>query len=421
MTAQEAIQLVQPGHSVFIHSAAATPKELVKALAQRSGELSNVRISSIHTEWEAPYVEPGNVHAFEVNAFFVGSNIRKAVNDGRANYIPMFLSEIPKLFRGGNYPIDVALISVSIPDEHGYCSLGVSCDVSKAAIDMARIIIAEVNPNMPRVIGDGIIHLSKLTATVEVDYPLYQQKILDPTDREMQIGQHVASLIDDGATLQMGIGGIPNAVLKSLTHHKDLGIHTEMFSDGIIDLVESGVITGKHKVIHPGIVVSSFAIGSERLYKFMNNNPVIRMLDVEYVNNPATIRKNPKVTAINSAIEVDLCGQVCADSIGTMQYSGVGGQVDFMRGAALSSHGKPIIAIPSITNKGISRIVSSLKPGASVVTSRAHVHYVITEYGIAHLHGKNLKQRARALIDIAHPEHREQLFEDAYNIFKAHV
>ncbi|RAI97450.1 acyl-CoA hydrolase [Chitinophaga skermanii] len=419
MTANEALELVQPGHSVFIHSAAATPKELVKALAARSNVLHDVRISSIHTEWEAPYTDPEHVHAFEVNAFFVGGNIRKAVNEGRANYIPMFLSEIPKYFRSGDYPIDVALITVSPPDNHGFCTLGVSCDVSKSAIDMARIIIAEINPRMPRVIGDAVIHISQITATVDVDYELYQQKITDPSDRELQIGQHVASLIEDGATLQMGIGGIPNAVLKCLTNHKDLGIHTEMFSDGIVDLVEKGVINGKMKKTQRGLLVSSFAIGTNKLYKFMDNNPTVRLLDVEYVNNPTTIRLNPKVTAINSAIEVDLFGQVCADSIGTMQYSGVGGQVDFMRGAALSPGGKPIIAIPSVTGKGISRIVPYLKPGASVVTTRAHVHYVITEYGIAHLHGKNLKQRAKALINIAHPDAREGLEKEAHNIFNS--
>ncbi|MET6999039.1 acetyl-CoA hydrolase/transferase family protein [Chitinophaga defluvii] len=419
-TAANAVQLIQSGHAVFIHSAAATPKELVQAMTNRSHELRNVKILSIHTEWEAAYTRPEHVQAFDVNAFFVGSNIRQAVNEGRANYVPMFLSEIPKYFRSGLQPIDVAMISVSPPDKNGYCTLGVSCDVSKSAIDMARIIIAEVNPNMPRVLGDGVIHINDIDALVTVNYPIYEQQITPPSDTELQIGHHVASLIDDGATLQMGIGGIPNAVLQCLTTHKDLGIHTEMFSDGIISLVEKGVITGKHKTIHPGILVSSFAIGSRRLYDFMDNNLIVRMLDVEYVNNPTTIRKNPKVTAINSAIEIDIFGQVCADSIGLKQYSGVGGQMDFMRGAALSTGGKPIIAIPSATHKGISRIVSQLKPGASVVTTRAHVHYVVTEYGVAYLQGKNLKERARALIAIAHPDHREQLEKDAYHIFKAY-
>lgn len=413
-----AVELIQSGHTVFIHTAAATPRELVNAMTARSHELKQVRLVSIHTEWEAPYAEPEHAHAFQIDAFFVGKNIRKAVNEGRANYVPMFLSEIPRYFRNSEQPIDVALISVSPPDKNGYCTLGVSCDVSKAAVDVAKIIIAEINPQMPRVLGDGVIHISRIHAAVEVDYPIYAQKINAPSDIELSIGQHVASLIDDRATLQMGIGGIPNAVLQCLSNHKDLGIHTEMFSDGIIDLVERGVITGKYKAVHPGLLISSFAIGSQRLYNFMDTNLIMRLMDVEYVNNPTTIRKNPRVTAINSAIEIDIFGQVCADSIGFRQYSGVGGQMDFMRGAALSQDGKPIIALPSTTSKGISRIVSRLQPGASVVTTRAHVHYVVTEYGIAHLMGKNLKQRAQALISIAHPDHREQLQKDAFDIFK---
>lgn len=415
---KEAVQLIQSGQTVFIHTAAATPRELVRAMAERSHELHQVRLVSIHTEWDAPYAEPQHVQAFHIDTFFVGKNIRQAVNEGRANYIPMFLSEIPRYFRNYEPGIDIALITVSPPDKNGYCTLGVSCDVSKAAIDVAKIIIAEVNPNMPRVLGDGVIHISRINAAVEVDYPIYAQTANKPSHTELAIGQHVASLIDDRATLQMGIGGIPNAVLQCLSHHKDLGIHTEMFSDGIIDLVERGVITNKYKAIHPGLLVSSFAMGSRRLYDFMDNNLIIRLMDVEYVNNPTTIRKNPKVTAINSAIEIDIFGQVCADSIGFRQYSGVGGQMDFMRGAALSPGGKPIIAIPAATSKGISRIVSRLQPGASVVTTRAHVHYVVTEYGIAHLLGKNLKQRAQALINIAHPDHREQLQKDAFEIFK---
>lgn len=418
ITAEEAVKLIQSNHRVFIHSAAATPKELVNAMAKRSGELNNVRIYSMHTEWDAPYANKEHASAFEINAFFVGSNIRKAVNEGRASYVPMFLSEIPKAFRSGLVPLDVALISVSPPDNNGYCTLGVSCDISRAAVEKASIIIAEINPNMPRAIGDGVLHISNFTATVEVDYPIFAQKLKEPSPIELSIGENVASLVEDGATLQMGIGGIPNAVLRCLTNHKDLGIHTEMFSDGVIDLVEKGVINNKLKKIHPGAIVSSFVIGSKRLYDFVDNNLLVRMLDIEYVNDPVTISKNPKVTAINSAIEVDIFGQVCADSIGTRQYSGVGGQVDFMRGAALSKGGKPIIAIPSVTNKGISRIVSLLKPGASVVTTRAHVHYVVTEHGIAYLHGKNLRARAEELIKIAHPDHQEHLEREAFSIFK---
>lgn len=417
-TAEEAVKLIQSDHRVFLHSAAATPRELVNAMSKRSNELSNVRIYSMHTEWDAPYADEEHASAFEVNAFFVGSNIRKAVNEGRASYVPMFLSEIPKAFRSGLVPIDVALITVSPPDKNGYCTLGVSCDISRAAVEKASIIIAEINPQMPLVIGDGVIHISKITATIDVDYPIYAQQIKEPTPTELAIGINVASLVEDGATLQMGIGGIPNAVLKCLKDHKDLGIHTEMFSDGVIDLVKKEIINNRHKKIHPGAIVSSFAIGSQKLYDFIDNNLLVRMLDIEYVNDPHTISKNPKVTAINSAIEVDIFGQVCADSIGTRQYSGVGGQVDFMRGAALSKGGKPIIAIPSATNKGISRIVPLLKPGASVVTTRAHVHYVVTEHGIAYLHGKNLRARANELIKIAHPDHQEHLDREAFSIFK---
>ncbi|RAJ85631.1 acyl-CoA hydrolase [Chitinophaga dinghuensis] len=418
LTATDAVNLIKTGNTVFIHTAAATPKTLVQAMAQRSHEIHDIRIVSIHTEWDAPYAEPEHVHSFQIDTFFVGKNIRKAVNEGRANYVPMFLSEIPKYFRTMEKPIDVALVTVSPPDKNGYCTLGVSCDVSKSAIDLAPVIIAEINPHMPRVLGDGVIHISRISAAVEVDYPIYEQQVKPPSETELSIGRHAATLVEDGATLQMGIGGIPNAVLKSLYSHKDLGIHTEMFSDGIIDLVEKGVITGRHKAIQPGLLISSFAIGSRKLYDFVDNNLIVRLLNVEFVNNPTNIRKNPKVTAINSAIEIDIFGQVCADSIGVRQYSGVGGQMDFMRGAALSQGGKPIIAIPSTTSKGISRIVSRLQPGASVVTTRAHVHYVVTEYGIACLQGKNLKQRAQELINIAHPDHREQLSRDAFEIFK---
>jgi len=418
-TAAEAVTGITSGQHVFIHSAAATPRELVQAMSLRSHELSDVKLYSIHTEWEATYLKPEYAGAFHLNTFFVGGNVRKAVNAGKASYIPMFLSEIPVAIRSGAVRLDVALISVSPPDKNGYCTLGVSCDITKAAIDNAAVIIAEINPYMPRVAGDGIIHCSNITAAVEVSYPIYEAPEKPISEREQKIGAHVAALVPDGATLQMGIGGIPNAVLHELKNHKDLGIHTEMFSDGIIDLVQRGVITNKMKTIHRGLIVSGFAIGSRRLYDFMDDNPSIRLLDIEYVNNPTVIRKNDKVTAINSAIEIDLFGQVCADSIGTQQYSGVGGQVDYMRGAALSRGGKPIIALPSTTSKGDSRIVSKLHPGASVVTTRSHVHYVVTEYGTAYLHGKNLQQRAKALIAIAHPDQREQLEREAYAIFNA--
>ena len=416
---EEAVRLIQTDHRVFIHSAAATPRELVRAMSHRSSEIKNVKIYSMHTEWDAPYGDPEHADSFDINAFFVGANIRKAINEGRAAYVPMFLSEIPKAFRSGHIPLDVALISVSPPDKNCYCTMGVSCDISRAAVEKAKTIIAEINPNMPVVMGDGIIHISEIDAYIDVDYPIYAQQLKEPTDVELTIGENVATLIEDGSTLQMGIGGIPNAVLQCLMGHKNLGIHTEMFSDGVIPLFEKGVINNREKKSHPGAIVSSFSIGSKKLYDFLDRNPLVRMLDIEYVNDPGTISKNPKVTAINSAIEVDIFGQVCADSIGTRQYSGVGGQVDFMRGAALSKGGKPIIAIPSITNKGISRIVSLLKPGASVVTTRAHVHYVVTEYGIAYLHGKNLRARAKELISITHPDHREQIEKEAFSIFKS--
>jgi acyl-CoA hydrolase len=314
-------------------------------------------------------------------------------------------------------PLDVALIHVSPPDKHGYCSLGVSVDATVAAVQTAKYVIAQVNPNMPRTHGDGLIHVNQINALVEVDDALPEQFVPEPDEAELRIGQFCAELIDDGATLQMGIGAIPNAVLKSLTGHKNLGIHTEMFSDGVIELVEKGVITGKKKKIHPGKIVSGFVMGTRKTYDYIDDNPAVAMLDIAYINDTAVIRRNPKVTAINSAVEVDLTGQICADSIGTYQYSGVGGQMDFIRGASLSPGGKPIIALPSVTRKGISRIVPHLKQGAGVVTTRAHVHYVVTEYGIANLYGKNMGQRAEELVNIAHPDHREELSKSLYDRF----
>jgi acyl-CoA hydrolase len=413
VTAEEAVQVVESGNRVFIHTAAATPKLLVNALTGRAHELKNVDIVSIHTEWDAPYMADEYKDAFLIKAFFVGKNIRPAINSGRASYIPMFLSEIPGFFRRGQMPLDVAMIQVSPPDKHGYCSLGVSVDVTDAATDVAKTVIAQINPNMPRTHGDGLIHVSEIDAFVACEDPLFEVPFTNPTDVEMQIGNHIAGLVEDGATLQTGIGGIPNAALKALGHHKNLGMHTEMFSDGIIELVEKGVLTGFYKHSHQEKIVSGFCIGSRKLYDFIDDNPMIQMCDVGWVNKTSVIAKNPKVTAINSAIEVDLFGQVCADSIGSRQFSGVGGQMDFIRGASLSEGGKPIIALPSVTRHGWSRIVSQLKTGASVVTTRAHVHYIITEYGVAYLYGKSLKERAKALIEIAHPNHREQLMKEA--------
>lgn len=415
-TAQQAIGLIQSGHHVFIHSAAATPGLLVNELSKRSCDLENVSIYSMHTEREAPYATPECANAFKIKTFFVGENIRHAVQQGRGSYIPIFLSEAPALFQKKVIPLDVALISVSPPDRHGYCSLGTSVDITLSALHAATIVIAQVNKQVPRTHGDGLIHVSKINYLVEHDEALPETGMHPLTDVETAIGRNIANLVEDGATLQMGIGAIPNAVLACLTNHKDLGIHSEMFSDGILPLVESGVINGNNKVKHPGMIVGSFAIGTKKLYDFMDDNPIVKMLDFAYVNNTDVIRKNPKVTAINSAIEIDLTGQVCADSIGSRIFSGVGGQMDFIRGASLSEGGKPIIALPSTTKKGESKISPVLKSGAGVVTTRAHVHYVVTEYGAVNLYGKTIEERAKLLISIAHPNHRETLEKQAHEL-----
>jgi len=409
--ATDAVKHIKSGDHIYIHSVAAAPQELIKAMVARANELENVTIYHLHTEGDASYTNEGYEKSFKTKAFFVGANIRKAVSEGRADYIPVFLSEVPLLFRKGIIKLDIAMIMVSPPDEHGFCTLGTSVDSSLAAVQTAKKIIVEINPNMPRTHGDGFIHTSKFAAMVAVDYPLYEFNPGEPTEIESKIGQNVATLVEDGATLQMGIGAIPNAVLLALTNHKDLGIHTEMFSDGIIPLVEKGILNGSKKRIHPGKIVSGFVMGTKKLYDFMHDNPLIAMLDIGYINDTAVIRRNPKVTAINSAIEVDLTGQVCADSIGTFHYSGVGGQMDFIRGASLSDGGKPILALPSMTAKGISRIVPFLKEGAGVVTTRAHVHYIVTENGVADLYGKSLKERALALVKIAAPQHQDYLLE----------
>jgi acyl-CoA hydrolase len=417
VTAEEAVSIIKSGDRVFVHSVAAAPKRLIEAMTARANELRVVEVVHLHTEGEAPYAAPELAKSFRVNALFVGANVREAVQQGRADYLPVFLSEVPQLFRGGLLPLDVALITVSPPDRHGFCSLGVSVDVARSAVQTARTVIAQVNPLMPRTHGDGLIHVDAIDFLVEGREPIPEAPARPLTEQERAIGRHCADLVEDGATLQLGIGTLPEATLAALSDHHRLGIHSEMLSDGIVDLVEKGVITGESKRVHPGKIVAGFAFGSRKLYDFLDDNPLVAMLDIAYVNDTAVIRRNPKVTAINSAIEVDLTGQVCADTIGDLQYSGVGGQMDFIRGAALSEGGKPIIALPSVTSTGESRIVSFLKPGAGVVTTRAHIHFVVTEHGIADLFGKNLRQRAAALIAVAHPRHRDTLAAEARRRF----
>ena len=407
--AATAASVVRSGNRVYVHTAAAAPRVLIEAVTARAAELRNVEMVHLHTEGPAPYVAPELADSFHANVFFVAKNMREAVASGRADYVPVFLSEVPLLFRRGLLPLDVALVQVSPPDKHGYCTLGVSIDATRAAVQTARLVVAEINPRMPRTHGDGLIHVDDIDYGVEVEYEIYEHPPEPLSETERAIGRHVASLVEDGATLQMGIGSIPDAVLAALVGHRELGVHTEMLSDGVMGLVERGVITGEHKKVHPGKLVATFLMGTRRLYDFVDDNPLLVMLGADYVNDTAVIRRNPKVTAINSAIEVDLTGQVVADSIGTRQYSGVGGQMDFIRGASLSPGGRPIIALPSVSSRGDSRITPMLKPGGGVVTTRAHVHFVVTEHGIAHLYGRNLRQRARALINVAHPSHREAL------------
>ena len=416
---EEAISIVKSGDRIFVQGAAMTPNTLVNTLCEnRYKELENVEVISIHTDGEVKYAIPPYNQAFKINSCFVGGNVRKAVNTNQGDYIPIFLSEIGLLFRRAVLPLDVAIVQVSPPDRHGFCSLGVSVDVTLAAVQTAKKVIAQVNPNVPRTHGDGIIHVSHIDFAIEVDEPIhaYSPKELSETDK--QVGKHVAELIEDGATLQLGIGNIPNAVLNNLHNHKRLGVHTELFSDGIIPLVEKGIVTGEEKVVDEWKIVTCFAAGSKKLYDFVDDNPLVLLKEAAYTNDTAIIRKNPKVTAINSAIEIDLTGQVCADSIGYQHFSGVGGQMDFIRGARLSQGGKPIFALTSQTTKGVSKITSHLKEGAGVTTTRAHVNYVATEYGVVSLFGKNLHQRAKALISIAHPDHREALSKAAYERFE---
>lgn len=422
VTPQEALGYIKSGDRVFIHGSSLTPTFMLRHLAGRAHELSDVELVFISVFGDLYVDKPEYSNSFKLNSLFVSAPIRQSVAEGRADYVPVFLSEIPELFKRNILPLNVAIVQVSPPDKHGYCSLGVSVDIARTAVNTAHYVIAQVNPNVPRTHGDSLIHATRFAAMVYAEEPLhevnYGEKV---TANERSIGQYIAELIDDRSTLQMGIGAIPDAVLQCLNNHRDLGVHTEMFSDGLVPLFEKDVINNKYKVIHPNKTVAGFAIGSRRLYDYVDDNPAFAFLDIDYVNEPGVIRRNPRVVAINSAIEVDLTGQVCSDSIGTYQFSGVGGQMDFMRGAALSEGGKPIIALTARTRKGQSRIVPFLNPGAGVVTTRAHVHYVVTEYGVAYLFGKNLRQRAHALIHIAHPDDREMLSRAAYERFNVMI
>lgn len=437
-TAQEAVANVESGHRVFVQGACATPTALLQALVERGEELHDVEIVHLHTYGPTPYTDEQWAGHFSLRALFVAENTRAAVNAGRASYTPIFLSDVPALFaRGKELAIDVAFIQVSPPDAHGYCSLGPSVDATRAAVDAAVHVIALVNPHVPRTHGDSFVHISRIEHAVQWDVPLYEVESSQPDAAQVRIGQHIAELVDDGATLQLGIGAIPDAVLAALSDRHDLGIHSEMFSDGVLDLVERGVITGACKALDRGKMVASFVVGSRRLLDFIDDNPMVELHPSDYTNNSHVIRQFEHMVAINSAIQVDLTGQVCAESLGARLYSGVGGQMDFLRGAALAPRGRPIIALPATARVAssmmttthsaqasaptlgaleldpidgqISRITPLLTPGAAVTTSRAHVHYVVTEYGIAALHGRDLAERARRLIGIAAPQFREQL------------
>ena len=419
VTADAAVRHIASGQRIFITGNCSVPELLQDALVARAQELERVELIQVLTFGRAPQTDPALAPHLRVNTLFISDNVRKAVNEGRADFTPCFLSEIPLLFKNGCLPIDVALIHVSPPDEHGFCSFGVEVGVTKTAAQSARTVIAQVNPNMPRTLGDAFIHVSKLDLIVEVDTPLPEVHMADSSELAGRIAAHIVDLIPDGATLQTGIGGIPDAVLRRLGGKKHLGIHTELFSDGVIELVERGVVDGEMKSLHPGKIVAGFILGTRRLFDFVHYNPIFELHPTEYINDPFVIAANDRMVAINSAIEVDLTGQVCADSIGPRLYSGVGGQVDFIYGASRSKGGVPIIALPSTaTIKGavVSKIVPTLKVGAGVVTTRNHIHYVVTEHGVADLYGRTIRQRARALIDIAGPEFRAELEQRAVEL-----
>lgn len=411
---EQALSVISSGDRIWMHSMAATPTVFLNALAERALQVSDLRVLQLHLEGAEALADPRLFEHLRNHCFFVGKSMRELINHGRADYVPIFLSEIPKLLRSGQQPVDAALIQVSPPDKHGNCSLGVSVEATRAACDVAGKIIAHINPLMPRTLGDSVIPLNKITVAYQQPLPLPEKNTLSLSSVHQKIGQNIASLIEDGDCLQMGIGAIPDAALGYLSNHRHLGIHTEMFSDGVLPLVDSGVIDNSRKKIHAGKIVTGFVLGSQRLYDFVDDNSEVAFLDIAYVNNPNVIRKNNQVVSINSAIQVDMTGQVCADSIGSVIYSGVGGQVDFVMGAHWSERGRSIIAMPSTAAKGsVSRIVAALSAGAGVVTTRAHVDHVVTEYGVASLHGRSLKERARALVDIAHPDFREQLAQQA--------
>ncbi|MBX9687991.1 MAG: hypothetical protein K2X27_14895 [Candidatus Obscuribacterales bacterium] len=413
-TADEAVKSIKSGDSIYVHSHGANPTSVVEAMVRRAPDLRNITIRQLMTMGNAPYAQPEYAESFRVSAFFIGPNIRQAVNEGRADYMPISLSEIPCLISSREVPVDVCLLQVSKPDEHGYCSYGVCVEAAIAARKAARVVIAEVNEQMPRTLGRSFVHVSKLTHIIEVDRPIPELKIGKPTEDEDAIGRFVAGLVEDEATIQLGIGAIPNAVLSHLHGKKNLGVHSEMLSDGIIDLIEEGVITNDFKTVLPGKVAVSFVMGSKRLYDFIDNNPLVEFQTCDFINDPYVISRNHKMTSINSALQVDLTGQVVADSIGTFLYSGIGGQEDFIRGATRARGGKAIIALPSTAKDGaVSRITACFHPGSGVVTTRADVHYVVTEFGVAQLYGKTVSQRVDALIGIAHPKFRDLLREEA--------
>ena len=409
VSAEQAVRAIQSNSRVYLGGGAGVPQVLELAMVGHAAELRDVEVVSVLTFAGGNYLKEEYASSFRHRALFVGANARDAVNAGRADYVPVFLSDAPRLFKDGFLPVDVALIQVSPPDTHGFCSYGIEVGVTKPAAESSKHIIAEINPNMPRVLGDSFIHLSRIDQIVEVDYRLPEAVSNKISKEQHQIGELVADLIPDEATLQLGIGALPNAVLSKLDGKRDLGIHSELFSDGVIEMVEKGVITNAAKTLHPGKIIAGFAFGSQHFYEFMQDNAMIEFHPTDYVNDPFIIAKNDKMVAINSAIEVDLSGQVCADSIGDRIYSGIGGQVDFIRGASRSKGGKAIIALPSTAKGGVSRIVPFLKKGAGVVTSRGDIHYVVTEYGVASLHGKSLRERAEELIAVAHPAMREEL------------